>query len=160
MGTYPALSGLSLDRVYAFSDHISFLIPHHWVDQQEGDNYLYFAEDGSEGWLRASLLSIKKNGNATTESLKSENLREAQDKGQDLLECGANIIRRYREYSEREGTPICNCYWIVSRCVSADLVYIAIFTYTIPSERLTTNRVQQLIALVGDCLAQTQFQVE
>jgi hypothetical protein len=123
MGTYPALSGLRLDRVFAFSDRMSFLIPHHWVDEEEGDDnsYLYYAQDGSEGWLRASLLSVKKNGTATTESLKLENLREAQEKGQELLECGENIIRRYREYSEREGTPICNCYWIVSQCVSADL---------------------------------------
>ena len=66
-----------LDRVSIFGEQLSFLIPHEWEEfDEDGKNYLYHAPNVRSGWLRVSLISIKKG--CSQEELRSSLKRESR----------------------------------------------------------------------------------
>jgi hypothetical protein len=58
-----------LDRVSIFGGKLSFLIPHEWIEEVEGDNYLYHEPGTDSGWLRVSLITLQNADETPTQGL-------------------------------------------------------------------------------------------
>jgi hypothetical protein len=150
---------MRLDRVFAYSDRVSFLIPQHWDDsyEEDGNNYLYHSEDGSEGWLRLTLLVVSKKEEFSREMLKELMHSDAEANGQQCFDVGENVVRRWRTYSEREGAPVVVHFLVVARCVAPRQYYQAIFSYTMMSEQLKQERIQQMAEMICNLLSHSDF---
>ena len=145
-----------LDRVFTFEDQLSFLIPHDWVEaDEEGGNYLYHAPNTDSGWLRASLISIKR-GCPEAELRSLLNERAQQENGR-LYDRDDNIVVAWQKNSEEDGDPIVNFWWGVGHYHGPTLCHEALFSFTVLAERKEHPETVETVALLGELVAQARF---
>jgi hypothetical protein len=145
---------IRLDEVGIFGEKIQFLIPHEWVEVDDGadDVYLYQAPHTDSGWLRVSLITL--NTNEPEERL----LRLFADSGDLYIsEKRGNYVQRSEKHSHENGSDIHIYYWKVANVVLPDRVLEAVFSYTILAERREESETQELVELVGNLVAETIF---
>lgn len=147
-----------LDRVSVFGDHLSFLIPHEWVESEEaGDNYLYHAPGADSGWLRVSLISIKGPKCHSAEELRSLLDARAREERGALLEVGDNIVVAWKKDSEEDGVPITNFWWAVGHFHGPALSHEAMFSFTVLREREGQSETLRTVEMVGNLVGQASF---
>lgn len=93
---------LRLDEVSTFGDKLRFLIPHEWVEREDGDDlYVYHAPDADSGWFRVSLNTLK------VVVGPEQRLREIVKDGAYVLdESTGNWVKFWEKPSEEDGVPI------------------------------------------------------
>jgi hypothetical protein len=158
LSSYPELVGPRLDRVYTYEDQVSFLIPHEWEEIDDADDHYCYEEPGDEGgigWLRVSLICTKGDGCAQRETHRLK--QDGNAEGRQFWAKGENLVQHWREFSEREGDPLCNHYWSVTRAFPPNEVKKVVFTYTVPSQRIHEIRTQQIISLLSEKLSESAF---
>jgi hypothetical protein len=143
-----------LDRVSVFGGKLSFLIPHDWIEEVEGDNYLYTRPGSDSGWLRVSLITCKPIDETPLQRL--ERVFGSRD-GFGLDARTGNRVCNSEKDSEEEGAQIHHFYWKVANIVVPDLVYEALFSYTILRERVNEEETRQTVKLIGQCSSQAAF---
>jgi hypothetical protein len=144
---------MRLDEVGAFGEKIRFLIPHEWVEVDDGpDNYLYQAPHADSGWLRVSLITV------TTDEPEERLLQLFADSGDLYIsEKRGNYVQRSEKRSHENGNDIYLYYWKVANVVPPDRVLEAVFSYTILAERREDTETQDTVELVGTLVAETIF---
>ncbi len=151
---------IRLDRVFAFRNQISFLIPHDWVEGDASEDfYLYHAPDTESGWLRVSLTTL-----ALTKETPSERLQRLQDKWLEDEGVGVfheeekgNLLKKWEKDSVENGEPIHLYYWSVANKVEPDSVLVALFSYAILSDRMNEPDTIGTVNLVEELVSMTQF---
>jgi hypothetical protein len=143
-----------LDRVSVFGGKLSFLIPHDWTEEVEGDNYLYSRPGSDSAWFRVSLITCKPVDETASQRL--ERVFASRD-GVSVDERTGNWVCNSEKDSEEEGAQIHHFYWKVANIVVPDLVYEAVFSYTILRERLNQEETGQTVKLIGKCASQAEF---
>ena len=147
-----------LDRVFLFGEQLSFLIPHEWVEEEEpGDHYLYHAPNANSGWLRVSLLTLRRPGEVSKEQLRAIFAERARKEQGELYESGDNIIVNWEQLSEENGIPICNYWWAVGHSHGADVAREALFSYTVVRTYCDTPESHETVALLAGLFASAQF---
>ncbi|MGA2745245.1 MAG: hypothetical protein ABSE44_11200 [Candidatus Sulfotelmatobacter sp.] len=121
---------------------------------EEGNNYLYHAPNADSGWLRASLLTLKDTSRERLCDLLNE---RAEKHGGDFYESGGNIVVAWEQLSEEDGIPICNYWWAVAHYHSLNVAHEALFSYTIPRERLEDPETQLTLSLLAKLVADARF---
>jgi hypothetical protein len=146
-----------LDRVSIFGDQLSFLIPHEWVesDDEEGASYLYHAPSADSGWLRVSLISIKR-GCSPKELRSLLNERALSENGR-LYDSGHNIVVAWKKKSHEDGSPIVNFWWAVGHYHDATLCHEAMFSFTVVADREKDAETIETVALLSQLIAKTEF---
>ena len=145
-----------LDRVFIFGDQLSFLIPHEWAEaDEEGDSYLYHAQNAHSGWFRASLISIKRG--CSLEELRSLLDERAQKESGQLYEVGDNVVVAWKEDSEEDSDPITHFWWAVGHYHGPKLSHEALFSYTVLLERKAAPETSRTVELLGELVGQAKF---
>jgi hypothetical protein len=108
-----------LDRVSIFGGKLSFLIPHEWIEEDEGDDYLYHEPGTDSGWLRVSLITSRSAEKTPVQRLKQH--FEGEDNVTVDKQTG-NMVRFSEKDSEEEGALIHNYNWMVANVVLPYLV--------------------------------------
>jgi hypothetical protein len=145
-----------LDRVFIFGDQLSFLIPHEWVEADEaGDSYLYHAPNADSGWLRASLISIKRG--CSLGELRSLLDERAQKERGELFEVGDNLVVAWTKDSEEDGDPITHFWWAVGHYHEPKLSHEALFSYAVLLERKAEPEILRTVELLGELFSQAKF---
>ena len=145
-----------LDRVFIFGDQISFLIPHEWEEfDEDGKNYLYHPPNAQSGWLRVSLISIKK-GCSPQELRSLLNERAVLEDGK-LFEAGDNVVVAWENQSHENGDPITNFWWAVGHYHEPTLSHEAMFSFTVLAEQQKTPETVETVALLSQLVAQSEF---
>lgn len=145
---------IRLDEVGVFGEKIRFLIPHEWVEVDDGadDVYLYQAPHADSGWLRVSLITL------TTDEPEERLLRLFADSGSVFIsQKRGNYVARSQKHSHENGNDIHIYYWKVANVVLPDRVLEAVFSYTILAERQEETETQETVELVGNLVAETIF---
>lgn len=142
--------GLRLDEI-TYLDKIKFLIPHHWVEEDDEEEGCYFDPAGDSGWLRVSLIRV--DGAGTQDELRND----AREKGERLFEAGENLVRASVKSNIEQGEKISVHFWKVSRSVFPDLVRIAVFSYTVPESRTTHETWSAELKLIEDLVSKAEF---
>jgi hypothetical protein len=143
-----------LDRVSIFGGKLSFLIPHEWIEEDEGDNYLYHEPETNSGWLRVTLITFRNAEEEPAQRLKRH--FEGQDNVNVEKETG-NVVRFSEKDSEEKGVLIHNYNWMVANVVLPDLVCEAVFSYTVLLDRVNAEKTRAVVRLVGDLVSQADF---
>ncbi len=139
-----------LDEVSIFGDKLRLLIPHDWVEGDEGDNgsYLYHAPSTEFGWFRASLVTA--DAKDTTGKLReifngAHNPRIDSETG--------NYVAAWEKAIIEDRTPVHIYYWKVANAVSSHRIREAVFSYTVREQSIrdadTIDIVKLLVTLVG-----------
>jgi hypothetical protein len=144
-----------LDAVAIYGGKLSFLIPHEWVETEDGDDYLYHPPDADSGWLRVSLITVRVEDEAPTKRL--ENFFEDRQCVNKEARTG-NLVHTFDKDSEEDGVSIHLYYWLVANAVPPDLIREAVFSYTILRSCIDQEETQQMVALVADLVSQADFQ--
>ena len=145
-----------LDRVSIFGEQLSFLIPHEWEESDEdGKNYLYHAPKDRSGWLRVSLISIKKN--CSREELRSLLDKRAVREDGRLFEAGDNLVVAWEKQSQEDGEPITHFWWAVGHYHEPTLSHEAMFSFTVLTEQKTASETVETVALLNQLVAQAEF---
>lgn len=145
---------IRLDEVGVFSEKLRFLIPHEWVEVDDGaDNvYLYQAPPTDSGWLRVSLITL--NTNEPEERLQ----RLFADSGDIFIsEKRGNYVESSEKHSHENGNDIHIYYWKVANVVLPDRVLEAVFSFTILAEKKEETESRETVKLVGDLVSETLF---
>jgi hypothetical protein len=143
-----------LDRVSIFGGKLSFLIPHEWIEKDEGGNYLYHEPETDSGWLRVSLITFRNAEEAPAQRLKRH--FEGKDNVTVEKQTG-NVVRFFEKDSEEEGVLIHNYYWMVANVALPDMVYEAVFSYTVLLDRVNTENTRTTVRLIGELVSQADF---
>lgn len=151
--------GPRLDRVFAFADQLSFLIPHEWVEtDEEGDDYLYDAPNTDSGWVRVSLISLKGPGKTSKDVIFEHLTERAEEEHGTLYESGENIVLAWGKVSRESGQDIHIYWWAVAYSHGPTLAHEALFSYTVLLNRWQTPENMKTVALLGDLVSEAQFQ--
>ncbi len=145
---------IRLDEVSVFGGKLRFLIPHEWVEEEEGDDTcLYHAPDAKSGWLRVSLITVK---NVETPA---QRLREVFGKSETVRvnETTGNLVELSEKDSEEDGVPIHIYYWKVANAVPPDLIREAVFSFTILATLVDDDETRRSVELVGELVSQAEF---
>jgi|ERR1700722_1778173 hypothetical protein len=143
-----------LDRVSIFGGKLSFLIPHEWIEEDEGDNYLYQEPETDSGWLRVTLITFRNAEEEPGQRLKRH--FEGQDNVTVEKRTG-NVVRFYEKDSEEEGVLIHNYNWTVANVVLPDMVREAVFSYTVLLDRVKMENTRTTVLLIGELVSQAEF---
>ena len=145
-----------LDRVSIFGEQLSFLIPHEWEEfDEDGKNYLYRPPNAQSGWLRVSLISIKKG--CSPEELRSLlNKRAVREDGK-FFEAGDNVVVAWEKKSQEDGDPITHFWWAVGHYHNPNLSHEAMFSFTVLAEQQKAPKTVETVALLGQLVAQSEF---
>jgi len=145
-----------LDRVFIFGDQLSFLIPHEWVEaDEEGDNYLYHAPNADSGWLRVSLISIKKD--CSPGELRSLLNERALSENGNLYDSGDNVAVAWEKKSHEDGSPIVNFWWAVGHYHEPALCHEAMFSFTVMADRAKDAETIETVVLLSESVAKSEF---
>ncbi len=133
-----------LDEVSIFSDKLSFLIPHEWVEVESEDDgaYQYQLPDARSGFFRASL---------TTASGSVDDLKKRFEKQFGNVEINlstGNCIARSEKSLIQDGTPIHIYYWFVGGSPAPNVVREAIFSYTVLEELVEDSETQSDVKVI------------
>lgn len=142
-----------LDEVTVFGGKLTLLIPHEWVDGDDGDEgtYLYYEPDAQSGWFRISLLTIQ-NVQEPEERLYSVFKQEAFETDEET----GNLVLREEKDSMQDGVPLRIFKWRVGGIVLPDKVVEAIYSYTVLVEKLDKN-VAAEIKLLHRLVSKSRF---
>jgi hypothetical protein len=143
-----------LDRVSIFGGKLSFLIPHEWVEEDEGDDYLYHEPGTDSGWLRVSLITSRNSEETPAQRLKRH--FEAEDNVTVEKQTG-NVVRFSEKDSEEEGVLIHNYNWMVANVVLPDMIWEALFSYTVRLDRVNTENARTTVRLIGELVSHADF---
>jgi hypothetical protein len=144
---------IRLDEVGVFGEKIRFLIPHEWVEGENGDDtYLYHAPETDSGWLRVSLITSR-----TDEP--EERLRNLFSDYDELFtsEKQGNLVVPSEKKSQENGNQLHIYNWQVANVVPPNRIFQAIFSYTILAERREEIETQETVRLVGQLVAEAIF---
>lgn len=143
-----------LDSVSVFGGKLSFLIPHEWVEEVEGDNYLYHEPAADSGWLRVSLITVRNPEEAPTESLK----RHFEGKNNVTVEKQTgNMVSFTEKDSEEKGISIHLYYWMVGNVVPPDTLCEAVFSYAVRPDCVNTENTRTIVTLIGELVSRADF---
>ena len=143
-----------LDKVAIFSGKLSFLIPHEWVEEMEGGDYLYHEPETDSGWLRVSLITFP------YEEETPEQRLGRHFKGQNNVTIDpqtGNVVRFSEKDSEEEGTPIHLFYWMVANVVPPDMLREAVFSYTVLLDRMNDENTKATVKVLGELVSRADF---
>jgi hypothetical protein len=147
-----------LDRVSIFSNKLTFLIPHEWIEEEEeGDYYLYHLPNADSGWFRVSLITLTNEGEASKEHLHAHLMTRARNEGGTLHEHGENIVLAWEQPSEENGIPICSYWWAVARSHGPSFAQEALFSYTILRQSRENQENREMVCLLAQLVADAQF---
>jgi hypothetical protein len=150
------VTGVRLDRVFIFGEQLSFLVPHDWVESDEASNsYLYHAPSADSGWLRASLISIRRG--CSRDELRSLLNERAKAEAGELSEVGSNIVVAWEKDAEESGDPITHFWWAVGHYHGPKLSHEALFSYTVPRERRADSETRETVSLLAELVADATF---
>jgi len=145
-----------LDRVFIFGDQLSFLIPHEWVESDdEGKNYLYHAPNADSGWLRVSLISIKKG--CFPKDLRSLLNERALSENGRLYDSGNNIVVAWEKKSHEDGNPIINFWWAVGQYHEPTLSHEVMISFTVMADREKDAQTIETVALLTQLVAKSEL---
>ena len=142
-----------LDEVSIFNHKVRFLIPHDWVEGEDGsDTYLYHAPGAESGWLRVSLITAKA-------ADPTEHLEELFPVTDCLLinETNGNRVQRSEKRSHEDGSDLHIYMWVVGNVVMPNRVAEAVFSYTILVEKINDRETQQTVELLEGLVSQAIF---
>jgi hypothetical protein len=143
-----------LDRVSIFSDRLSFLIPHEWVEAIDEDHYLYHQPETDSGWLRVTLITSKSVNEAPLQELR----RLFASKGDVRVEeKTGNFISPSEKDADEDGCRIHLYYWMVANIVPPDSIYEAVFSYTVLLDRLHEVETREMVELIETLVTQAKF---
>ena len=146
------------DRVRIFGDQLSFLIPHDWVESvEDNSNYLYHAPEAKSGWLRVSLISLRKADGASPEELERLLAERAEKEDGVLYKAGKNLVVAWEQLSEENGIAIINYWWAVGHCHGPHLSHQAMFSYTITKDTSQEPETADMLKLLLELAAGAQF---
>jgi len=151
---------IRLDRVFAFRNQISFLIPHDWVEADASDDfYLYHAPQTESGWLRVSLTTLALTGETPSERLQRLQDKWLEDEGVRVFheEETRNLLKKWEKDTVEDGEPIHLFYWSVANKVEPDSVLVALFSYTVLSDRMNELGTIDTVNLVEELVSMTLF---
>jgi hypothetical protein len=144
-----------LDRVSIFGGTLSFLIPHEWIEENEGDdNYFYHEPETNSGWLRVTLITFRNAEEEPAQHLKRH--FEGQANVNIEKETG-NMVRFSGKNSEEKGVLIHSYNWMVANVIVPDLVCEAVFSYTVLLDRVNAEKTRAVVRLIGDLVSQADF---
>jgi hypothetical protein len=103
-----------------------------------------------------SLITVKSPGKATQPRvlalLKKDLPREAE-----VYAVKGNGIKRWRKLISQDAVPLCIYYWEVGRCVSPNLIRVAVFSYTVLADRVDLKRTRDEVKLVENLVTAAEF---
>jgi hypothetical protein len=143
-----------LDKVSIFGDKLSFLIPHEWVEEDEGDNYLYHEPETDSGWLRVSLVTHR--NMEEPPALRLKRLFEGQEHVMVEKQTG-NVVKFSEQESEEKNVPIHNYVWIVANVVPPEMLCEAVFSYTVLLDRVNTENTRAAVDIIGKLVSRAYF---
>lgn len=144
-----------LDEVSIFGEKLTFLIPHEWVEVDDGDEGIvrYQLPKADSGWFRASLITT--NGLADpVERLSS--LFDGRGPVTVNVETG-NFISRTDKDVIQDGEPLHIYYWFVAGVVPPDIIREAVFSYTVLADRAQDPETGSDVRILGELLAKARF---
>ncbi len=146
-----------LDEVSIFNERLTFLIPHEWIEGDSGDDgtYLYQLPDACSGWFRVSLVTTKGISDPAKQLRKlfgdDSNVEQSEEMG--------NLLRRSEKDTVEDGDKLHIYYWFVGGCVLPDMVWEAVFSYTVLKELLHSGETQSEVTLLDELVRKARFNV-
>src|SRR5215813_5187847 len=145
-----------LDEVSVFGGRLAFLIPHEWVEVDDGEEntFLYQYPNADSGWFRVSLNTLETKRDPATR------IKEiySRGKGYSLHRKTGNRVLSYDKDTENEGTPLHIYFWLVANVVRPDRIHEAIFSYTILRARIGDKGNRDVINVLNQIVSQARFQ--
>lgn len=144
---------IRLDEVSVFGGNLRFLIPHEWVQDEEGEDfYQYHAPETDSGWFRASLITV------TTVEPATKRLHEiAESEDYKLDRESGNYIQVSTKDSVQDGDSIHLYFWVVANAIPPDRVVKAVFSYTVLADRINDARNKRTVRLLGNLVRRAIF---
>jgi hypothetical protein len=108
--------------------------------------------DTDSVWLRFSLITSKGSSETPSEQLRNLFTREGNVSVEKKT---GNLIRTREKDSEEDGTRIGQ--WLVANTVLPDPMFEAVFSYTVPLDRIQNNGARKMVTLIGGLVRQAEF---
>ena len=135
-----------LDEISAFGDKLVFLVPHEWVEGDEGDDLCFFhAPSDSSGGLRVSLITVT----GVRDSADKFKRAFKDAKALQIDEDTGNWVDRWEKDSVEDGAPIHLYYWKVANALPPDIFREAIFSYTVLASQVGLPETERTVKLLG-----------